>query len=189
VVFPVCSWGTASSFWWCRWGLSVGSLNQWGLDSILGYSGLERQWMAFSFRAKRMFWSLREITSVNSNLSSESYFLLQTSFYITNTGIQVVITSTWTTIFGIVLMCVDCVLASPRITQADPGQWTPLRGGSVTSKKLNNKLKVIISPLSKTKSESESFTIPFYGDSLNSARGLYSNGHNHCCGYQKHVCE
>jgi hypothetical protein len=39
------------------------------------------------------------------------------------------------------------------------------------SKKLNNKLKVIISPLSETKSESESFTVPFYGNPLNSARG------------------
>jgi hypothetical protein len=37
------------------------------------------------------------------------------------------------------------------------------------TKKLNNKLKVIISPLFVT--ESESFTIPFYGDPLNSARG------------------
>jgi hypothetical protein len=37
------------------------------------------------------------------------------------------------------------------------------------NKKLNNKLKVVISPLSET--ESESFTIPFYGDPLNSARG------------------
>jgi hypothetical protein len=30
-------------------------------------------------------------------------------------------------------MCVDCVLASPRITQADPGRRTPPRGGSVTA--------------------------------------------------------
>jgi hypothetical protein len=39
------------------------------------------------------------------------------------------------------------------------------------SKKLNNKLKVIMSRLSKTKSESESFTILFYGNPLNSACG------------------
>jgi hypothetical protein len=38
------------------------------------------------------------------------------------------------------------------------------------SKKLNNKLKIIISPLPETKSESESFTVPFYGNPLNSAR-------------------
>jgi hypothetical protein len=37
------------------------------------------------------------------------------------------------------------------------------------TKKLNNKLKVVISPLSET--ESESFTIPFYDNPLNSARG------------------
>jgi hypothetical protein len=37
------------------------------------------------------------------------------------------------------------------------------------SKKLNNKLKVVISPLSET--ESESFTILFYGNPLNSTRG------------------
>jgi hypothetical protein len=35
------------------------------------------------------------------------------------------------------------------------------------NKKLNNKLKAVISPLSET--ESESFTIPFYGNPLNSA--------------------
>jgi hypothetical protein len=40
-----------------------------------------------------------------------------------------------------------------------------------SSKKLNNKLKVVISLLSKTKSESESFMIRFYGNPLNSARG------------------
>jgi hypothetical protein len=39
------------------------------------------------------------------------------------------------------------------------------------TKKLNNKLKVAISPVSKIKPESESFTIPFYGDPLNSASG------------------
>jgi hypothetical protein len=32
----------------------------------------------------------------------------------------------------IVLLCVDCVLASPRIAQADPGRRTPPRGHSVT---------------------------------------------------------
>jgi hypothetical protein len=32
-------------------------------------------------------------------------------------------------------MCVDCVLASPRIAQANPGRWTPPRGGSVTNNK------------------------------------------------------
>ncbi len=37
------------------------------------------------------------------------------------------------------------------------------------TKKLNNKLKVVISPLSET--EPESFTIPFYDNPLNSARG------------------
>jgi hypothetical protein len=37
------------------------------------------------------------------------------------------------------------------------------------NKKLNNKLKVVISPLPVT--ESESFTILFYGDPLNSAYG------------------
>jgi hypothetical protein len=29
-------------------------------------------------------------------------------------------------------MCVDCVLASPRITQADPSRRTPPLGGSIT---------------------------------------------------------
>jgi hypothetical protein len=33
---------------------------------------------------------------------------------------------------GIVLMCVDYVLASPRLAQANPGRRTPHRGGSVT---------------------------------------------------------
>jgi hypothetical protein len=34
---------------------------------------------------------------------------------------------------GIVLMCVDCVLASPIIAQADPGRQTTSRGRSVTT--------------------------------------------------------
>jgi hypothetical protein len=38
-------------------------------------------------------------------------------------------------------------------------------------KKLNNKLKVVISLLSKANSESGSFTVLFYGNPLNSARG------------------
>jgi hypothetical protein len=37
------------------------------------------------------------------------------------------------------------------------------------NKNLNKKLKVVISPLSETKSES--FTIPFYGNPVNSAPG------------------
>jgi hypothetical protein len=36
--------------------------------------------------------------------------------------------------YDIVLLCVDCVLASPRIAQADPGWRTPPWGGSVTHK-------------------------------------------------------
>jgi hypothetical protein len=39
------------------------------------------------------------------------------------------------------------------------------------TKNLNNKLKVVISPLSEIKPEPESFTILFYDDPLNSARG------------------
>jgi hypothetical protein len=50
-------------------------------------------------------------------------------------------------------------------------------------------LKIIISPLSEIKSEFESFTILFYGNPLNSARGLYSNGCNRYCGYRKRVYE
>jgi hypothetical protein len=48
----------------------------------------------------------------------------------------------------------------------------------------NNNLAAV-----QTKSESESFTIPFYGDPLDSARRLYSNICNHCYDYQKHVYE
>jgi hypothetical protein len=36
---------------------------------------------------------------------------------------------------------------------------------------LNNKLKVVISPLSEIKPEPKSIMVPFYGDPLNSARG------------------
>jgi hypothetical protein len=39
------------------------------------------------------------------------------------------------------------------------------------TKKLNKKLKVVISPLSEIKPEPESIMVPFYGDPLNSARG------------------
>jgi hypothetical protein len=41
---------------------------------------------------------------------------------------------------GIVLMCIDCVLTSPRIAQADPGWRTPPRGGSVIKKSLFQEL-------------------------------------------------
>jgi hypothetical protein len=51
---------------------------------------------------------------------------------------------------------------------------------SFDQRKINNKLKVIISPRSETKSESESFTILIYDNSLNSARELYSNGPKMC---------
>jgi hypothetical protein len=55
---------------------------------------------------------------------------------------------------------------------------------SLDQRKLNNKLKVIISPLSEAKSESELCTVMFYGNTLNSARELYSNGCNCYCGYR-----
>jgi hypothetical protein len=42
------------------------------MDFVQGSSGLERRWMAFSFRAKRMFRSLREIASANFDLSPEA---------------------------------------------------------------------------------------------------------------------
>jgi hypothetical protein len=37
-------------------------------------------------------------------------------------------------------MCVDCVLASPRITQVDPSRQTPPQGGSVTIVKLSARI-------------------------------------------------
>jgi hypothetical protein len=39
------------------------------------------------------------------------------------------------------------------------------------TKKLNNKLKVVISPLSEIKPEPKSIMVPFYGDPLNSTCG------------------
>jgi hypothetical protein len=39
------------------------------------------------------------------------------------------------------------------------------------TKNLNNKLKVVISPLSEIKPEHKSIMVPFYGDPVNSARG------------------
>jgi hypothetical protein len=46
---------------------------------------------------------------------------------------------------GIVLMCVDCVLASPRIAQADPGRQTFPQGRSIT----NHKLKQVMTRASR----------------------------------------
>jgi hypothetical protein len=60
---------------------------------------------------------------------------------------------------------------------------------SLDQRKLNNKLKVIISPLSEAKSESESCTVLCYSNPLNSARELYSNGRNCFCGYQNYAYE
>jgi hypothetical protein len=50
-------------------------------------------------------------------------------------------------------------------------------------------LKIIILTDSKTKSKSELLTVLFYGNPLNSARLLFSNGHNHYSGYQNRVYE
>jgi hypothetical protein len=81
--------------------------------------------------------------------------------------------------------CVESIFATVCVRSTIAGCFLLFwwgRLGRVTlhkvtwSKKLNNKLKVIISPLSETKSESKSFTISFYGNPLNSARGLYWNG-------------
>jgi hypothetical protein len=55
---------------------------------------------------------------------------------------------------------------------------------SIDRRKLNNKLKVTISPLSETKSESESCTVTFYGNPLNFSHELYSNGRNCFCAYR-----
>jgi hypothetical protein len=52
--------------------LSITLTNRWGLYSVLVSSVLECRWMAFSFSAMRMFWSLREIASTNYDLSSEA---------------------------------------------------------------------------------------------------------------------
>jgi hypothetical protein len=60
---------------------------------------------------------------------------------------------------------------------------------SLDQRQLNNKLKVRISLLSETKSESESYTVLFYGNPLNSTRELYSNVCNRCCGYRNCVYE
>jgi hypothetical protein len=54
---------------------------------------------------------------------------------------------------------------------------------SLDQRKRNNKLKATISSLFETKSESESCTVSFYGNPLNSACELYSNDYICCCGY------
>jgi hypothetical protein len=51
---------------------------------------------------------------------SWSVILASNLFCVINTWTKVVITFTQTSIYCIVLMCVDCVLASPRIAQVDP---------------------------------------------------------------------
>jgi hypothetical protein len=77
-------------------------------------------------------------------------------------------------------MCVESAFAIVCVWSAIAGHFLlfwRVRLGRVAlhqvtwSKKLNNKLKVIIPPLSETKSKSKSFTILFYDDPLNSARG------------------
>jgi hypothetical protein len=75
--------------------------------------------------------------------------------------------------------CVESAFATVYVQSAIAGYFLLFwwgRLGQVAlhqvtwTKKLNNKLKVGISPVSKIKPKSESFTIPFYGDPLNSAR-------------------
>jgi hypothetical protein len=49
----MCKWGS-SSFWRCWRGLSVRSLDRWGLDSVLGLVGLEWPRKAFFSRERRI---------------------------------------------------------------------------------------------------------------------------------------
>jgi hypothetical protein len=48
--------------------------NRGGLGAILGSIGLEHRWMALSSRAKRMYQTLREITSDKCKISFEACF-------------------------------------------------------------------------------------------------------------------
>jgi hypothetical protein len=86
-------------------------------------------------------------------------------------------TLTW---FKLIETCVESAFTTVCVRSAIAGcfllfWWERL--GQVAlhqvtwSKKLNNKLKVIILLLFETKSESESFMIPFYNNPLNSAHG------------------
>jgi hypothetical protein len=115
----------ASSFRSCWWGLPVGGPNQWGMGTILGSLGLECWWMAFSSRVMKMYRTMWEIASANSETFFWSVFWLQTSFLCKNMNL-ICNNLYWN--FNIrycKLMCVDCVLAWPRIAQVDPGWRTP----------------------------------------------------------------
>jgi hypothetical protein len=54
---------------------------------------------------------------------------------------------------------------------------------SPDQRRLITSLKVVILPLSEIKSESESFTVLFYDNPLNSTRGMYSYSRSHGCDY------
>jgi hypothetical protein len=69
----------------------------------------------------------RETASANSVISFEASFGLQPFVNLKHKS---------KLYFGILLMCGDRVLTSLRITQADPGQQNPPRGGFVTEKDL-----------------------------------------------------
>jgi hypothetical protein len=69
----------------------------------------------------KMSWPLREITFANSDLILWSENFAFKPHWCKQYINQVVITYIWTSIYGIVFMCVDCVLASSRIAQVDPG--------------------------------------------------------------------
>jgi hypothetical protein len=77
-------------------------------------------------------------------------------------------------------MCVESVSATVYVQSAIAGCFLLFWRGRLgrvalrqvtETKKLNNKLKVVISPLSEIKAEPKSIMVPFYGDPLNSACG------------------
>jgi hypothetical protein len=68
-------------FWWCWRGLLVRGPNQWGLDTLLGSSGLEHWWMAFSSRRLRMSWTWEKslpqtLIYLLKRLLASSYFCI-----------------------------------------------------------------------------------------------------------------
>jgi hypothetical protein len=74
--YSICRWVSSSFFFrWCRWGLSVGGLDRWGLGSLLGLTGVGHPRKLTPSRAKGVCLTWEVIASAKT-----LFYLLGCSF-------------------------------------------------------------------------------------------------------------
>jgi hypothetical protein len=105
-VYPVCRWGSSSSFLrWCQRGLSLGGPDRWGLGSLLGLTGVGHPMELTPFYGEGRVLDVREIASAKLYSIFWSALLASTSVNLIH-GTQIVITTSELKYHGIVCLCV-----------------------------------------------------------------------------------